>query len=150
MRVITVAGLNTGVLNTASDALPIEDLADLVVLVAQASGTITGAILTIEQSLDGITWYTTGITISGAALSANVTICARYMRLRVSTQSGAASTATCTIHGKPGHLPYLEAATLKLSTGMVTALAAITNIQGRLRALESLGVRAEQHSRRGA
>ena len=150
MRVITVSGLNTGALNSASDALPIEDLADLVVLIALATGTIAGAVVTIEQSLDGVTWYTTGITISGAALSANVTICARYMRLRVSTQSAIASTATATIHGKPGHLPYLEAATLKLSTSMTTALAAIANIQGRIRALESLGVRAEQHSRRGA
>lgn len=107
MRAITISGLNTGVLNSVSASQDVSDIQTLVVNVAQASGNIAGAVVTVEQSIDGTTWVSTGVTIAAAALSANIQINTQFMRLKVTTASGAASTADCTIQGKFGYFPIL-------------------------------------------
>jgi len=144
VREIVVTGLNTGVLNSTSGAEEIQDISDLIVNVVQASGNIAGAVITVEQSVNGSTWVTTGVTIIGAALSANIVICAQYMRLRVSTASGVASTATCTIQGKPGDLAYLTASSVRNRTNQKAMLETLQAMAKRITSIESFVSRMEK------
>ncbi len=148
MREITVSGLNTGVLSTASSALLIEDVSDLVVNVAQASGNIAGSVVTVQQSVNGTTWVSTSTTISGAALSATVTIAAKYMRLLVTTASGVPSTATCTIQGKPGDLAFLTATATRGRTNEKAMLATLEGIQKTITSILGFVSRTEKEQRR--
>ena len=148
MREIVVSGLNTGVLNSASAAVAIEDLSDLVVNVAQASGNIAGAVITIQQSVNGSTWVSTAVTITGAALSATLTIAAQYMRLLVTTASGAASTATCTIQGKPGDLAFLTATATRSRTNQKSVLSTLESMQKTITSILGFVSRTEKEQRR--
>ncbi len=137
MRQIVISGLNTGVLNTASAAQDISDIQTLVVNVVQASGNIAGAVITIEKSVDGVTWVSTGVTIAAAALSAEVTLSTQWMRLKATTASGAASTANCTIQGKDGYFPYLLSAAVASRADIKTIYGTLEEMTTKLQVILS-------------
>lgn len=74
------------------------------VSVAPASGEITGAVLTVEQSVNGLDFYAISggaVTVSAAAITAEIDLEAvAYLRVRVTTASSAGATARVTIYAE--------------------------------------------------
>lgn len=71
-----------------------------VVSAALGDGSATSAVVTIQRSIDGIAWDTSGTTISGAAIDADGTVSAKievdasqFIRAKVTTASAAAGSA---------------------------------------------------------
>jgi len=99
-RRYSVSGFNTGVLNTVSSAFDVSRHKYICVQVVQASGTITGAVVTVDKSNDGTNWVLSSSTVSAANLTDNIQVTSTYVRLNVTTASAVASTANVTIQCK--------------------------------------------------
>ena len=148
MRAITISGLNTGVLNTVSTGQDISDISNLVVNVVQATGNIAGAVITIEKSVDNATWVSTGVTIAAAALSAEVVISTQWVRLKVTTASGAASTANCIIQGKDGYFPFLLSAAVSSRADIKSILRELSEINTKLSVIASFQFSLDKSQKR--
>ena len=148
MRQISISGLNTGVLNTVSAGQDISDISNLVVNVVQATGNIAGAVITIEKSVDNATWVSTGVTIAAAALSAEVVISTQWVRLKVTTASGAASTANCIIQGKDGYFPFLLSAAVSSRADIKSILRELSEINTKLSVIASFQFSLDKSQKR--
>lgn len=148
MRQISISGLNTGVLNTVSAGQDISDISNLVVNIVQATGNIAGAVITIEKSVDNATWVSTGVTIAAAALSAEVVISTQWVRLKVTTASGAASTANCIIQGKDGYFPFLLSAAVSSRADIKSILRELSEINTKLSVIASFQFSLDKSQKR--
>lgn len=97
---VSLLGIDSGVLNTVSDAIDISEFKKISVQVVQASGTITGLVTTLQYSNDGVTWFTSAVTIAAATFLDNTETHAKYVRFKATTASTLASTANYYLQGK--------------------------------------------------
>lgn len=149
MRQISISGLNTGVINTVSAAFDISDLQTICALVSQASGNIAGAIITVEKSFDGSTnWTSTGVTIAAAAMSAEITISTQFFRLKVTTNSVAASTANIIIQGKDGYFPAIQNSAVSANASLKSVMGTLEELQTNLKSLYTLVYSLEKQQNR--
>ena len=69
--------------------------------VVAASGTHGTEVVTLQFSVDDSVWQASAITQAGAGFTDDITINARYVRVKVTTAEGGASTVDITIQAKP-------------------------------------------------
>jgi len=67
--------------------------------VVEESGTITDAVATLQHSIDGVTPIDTAETVTNEGVSDQVEV-ARFVRVKFTTNSSVASTATVSISGR--------------------------------------------------
>ena len=94
------SGLNTGVLDTLSSVFNVSPFSAFVLSVIEASGTITGSVITVQVSVNNTDWYDSAVTVAGELISSTFSNVTRYMRLKVTTASAIASTANILIRGR--------------------------------------------------
>jgi len=87
--------------NTTTSSMDIRNASFLRFQVAAKTGTHTTHVIALEVSMDGTIWNTTEVNVTGTGMSntssRNV---ARYVRFKVSTVEGAASTVDLILQGK--------------------------------------------------
>jgi len=94
------ASLNTGVATTTTASIDLRAAKQVQFQVVTLTGTITNAVVTLQQSLDGTTWVSSSTTVTSGGLSAILANPARFIRFIVSTQSAVASTAKVVVSAK--------------------------------------------------
>lgn len=93
------AGLNSGAGNVKSNILDLKKNTLAQFQIVQATGNITGAVATLQHSVDGITFVNTATTVTSGGVSAQVAV-GRYVRIKFTTNSSGASTANVFIVGR--------------------------------------------------
>lgn len=91
--------LNTGVLNSVTASIDVSNFFDVGFQVIEATGTIAGAVVTLQTSVDNTNWFSTSITVSAEG-AADTTTSFQWIRFIVSTASTIASTADVTVERK--------------------------------------------------
>lgn len=81
-------------------SLHVEDNKKVAFHVVAATGTHATHIITLQCSLDNSNWFDTASTITGLGVVNNVDIITHFVRLKVTTNEGGASTVDIIIQGK--------------------------------------------------
>ncbi len=97
---LSESSFNTNNTATVSASLDIKDNKWVAWGAKQVSGGHSTHIITLQQSLDDSTWISTTSTLTGTGIVDNVQITTRYVRLKVTTAEGSASSVSIIIHGK--------------------------------------------------
>jgi len=86
-------------MNAASTTTPIEtsDRVYVGLFVANVSGTSATHVTTVQISADNVNWFDTSCTITGEGASEGMLLIGEWVRAKVTTVEGAASTADITI-----------------------------------------------------
>lgn len=92
-------GINANAATTTT-TLHIDDNTYVAFEVRAASGTHATHIITLQQSFDDSNWTNTGSTVTGTGLVDNIQITSHFVRLKVTTTEGGASTVDVTIQAK--------------------------------------------------
>lgn len=85
---------------TTSTSLDVKDNENVAYSVVAATGTHATHVITLQCSLDDSAWQDTPSTITGVGVVDNVSVTTRYVRLKVTTNEGSASTVDIIIQGK--------------------------------------------------
>lgn len=93
------AGIDANATTTTA-SLDVKDDLNIAWSVVAATGDHANHIVTLQCSLDNSAWNDTGSTLTGVGVVDNVSITARYVRLKVTTNEGTASTINIIIQGK--------------------------------------------------
>lgn len=96
---LTQSGIDADA-NTNSNSLDIAQARNICIDIAAGSGAHTTHVVTLQTSIDDSVWTTSSTTIAQIAFSDNIAVTARYVRLRVTTKEGGASTIDITIQAK--------------------------------------------------
>jgi hypothetical protein len=87
--------------STDSDVWNVGDFATITVQAEQASGTFSTAILTLQCSADGVTYYSVpGASTTGPGMIEEIPIGTEFIRVRVTTLEGSVGTADITVNAK--------------------------------------------------
>lgn len=97
---INIASFDTGTLNTTTSAIDISRYRHLIFVITQATGTISGSIVTLQVSVDGSTWFDSTVSVSGSGISSTMAVASKYVRFKVTTISTLPSTATILVQLK--------------------------------------------------
>lgn len=97
---IAATGLDANDTATVSDALDISENNFVAYSVQTASGTHASHIVTLQCSLDGTTWHDSTSTLTRTGFVDNVRTTTRFVRLKISTAEGEASTIDIIIQAK--------------------------------------------------
>ena len=93
-------GLNTNNNGAVTASLDIHDNASIAFEIQAASGTHGTHVIMLQCSLDDSSWLNTSTTITGVGVKNNIAITTQYVRLKVTTVEGGASTVDIIIQGK--------------------------------------------------
>jgi len=96
------AALDANDTASVTDALDLELAKSVFVSVEAASGAHTAHVLSIQVSADGAAWFLLGgsTTITGLNFLNAIEVSARYMRMKVTTAEGGASTVNVRVQAK--------------------------------------------------
>ena len=92
--------LNCNSSGAVSSAFDLESFSKFTIATSLASGAIGSAVFTLEKSFDGVTFFPSSETITGANFVDNISTAFRYVHLKVSTPQGAPCTANVTANAK--------------------------------------------------
>ena len=91
---------DTNSTSTATSSLDIRDNKHVTWGISATTGTHATHVIKLQQSLDNVTFSNTGSILTGVGIKDNLQITARYIRLKVTTAEGSASTVEVRIHAK--------------------------------------------------
>ena len=98
---LTEDGLNANSTATVSSALDVSDNKNVSFTVKAASGTHATHIITLQSALETSgDWITTASTLTGIGAVDNIQTTMKFVRLKVTTAEGAASTVNIIIQAK--------------------------------------------------
>ncbi len=94
------AGLDANSTSTVTDTLDIKANREVVFEVYGESGTHATHVVTLQKSLDGTNWTNTSNTQNQLGILNNIQVTARYVRCKVTTAEGGASSIKIIVQAK--------------------------------------------------
>ena len=85
---------------TTTTTLHVDDNNKVAFHVVAATGSHATHVITLQCSLDDSNWFDTSSTITGVGVVTNVDVSTHFVRLKVTTNEGSASTVNIIIQGK--------------------------------------------------
>lgn len=93
-------GINANSTITVTTGLDIKENQYISWQVIANTGANTTHVITLQCSLDNSTWQNTASTVTGVGIEDNIQVTARYVRLKVTTAEGGASTVNVLLNAK--------------------------------------------------